>query len=521
MTLWDRLAAYGQAVMFGNYAVQPATFHTPSGLAVVAGSGREGTPEAWQAEAYRAWKTVGELHYPSTRLSRQASQSEWRVRVGGRELQPTAAKREMETLTHGLGPAGAVYLIYLNRMIAGECWYVEVEPDTFAVWSVMEKDLDKRLAALRSQGRIVLRTHQPDPTDTARADSSMRTALGPAEELVVLESLSRAQARSRLSQAGVIVTPAEQLYADADPWELNLQEAMAAAIKDERSPSAFSPIHVRMRQDLIEKVRYIMFPRPYDDLIDRKMERAIRRIAGALDIEPEVLLGLGDATFWNAWAVSMDTYQAHLAPHLDAIGDLFARVSEALRRRANPNETSPVVEIEADPRVMLARRSTVRDALDGLSRGVVGFRFVRDAIGATEADAPTDEELEIILELNGRSVDRERRVGENPGPARSNPDNASLISDFDVALHARKAVGFKLRDAWRNTPKRNRLSGLDAPDFTAWVPLEEVAREMPLVEVVSDAVFEVAAPEDRERLTSWIIETLVQPLSTLRAKELV
>jgi hypothetical protein len=238
-------------------------------------------------------------------------------------------------------------------------------------------------------------------------------------------------------------------------------------------------------------------------------------IAQAQDIEPELIQGIGDSTYWNAWAVSMDTYQAHIAPRAERIGNLYAEVAERLRGG------NQVVEITPDPRVMLARRSSVRDAFDGLRNGVVGFAYVREAMGATEQDAPTDEEWERILELQGRgtTMDRERRVGENPGPARSDPNNAAVVSDFDVALHARKTLGFKLRDAWRNTPHRNRLSGLDAPDFTCHIPMDDIAREMPIREVVADAVKEVAMGDDHDRLTSWIMDGLLTPISGLRAME--
>lgn len=527
MATRSALAEFGRALIFGQLRPSPpATFSVPAGDPVSVG--QEGRAQAWQSEAWRYWKQVGELHYPTTRLSRQTSQLEWRVFVGGRQLVPDSAKREMNQVTAGIGIAEATYLLALNLQVAGEAWYVETEDVTqdegrFEVWSVAEPELDKKLARARRNGRIVKRLWQSDPTNPNMADSSVRTALGPAEELVVLESLSRAQARSRLSQAGVIVTPAEQLYAAEDPWEKNLVDAMAAAIKDERHPSAFAPIHARMRKDLIDSVRYITFPRPYDDLIDRKIERAVRRIAGALDIEPELVLGLGDSTYWNAWAVSMDTYQAHIAPRADAIGMLYAEIDEELRKRfAQADETAPI-EVLPDPRVMLARRSTVRDAMDGFKLGVVGPRYVRDAMGATDADAPTEEEFERIMQItgSGETMDRERRVGENPGPAKSSPENSSLMSDYEAAEHARKVVGLKLREAWRNTPNRNRLSGVAPSDYATVIPLEDIAREMPLLEVIADAVREVALSSEVPRLVSWVTETLTEPLSQLRAKELV
>lgn len=515
MATLQALYEWGREYMFGIGPLppQPATFSVPAGEPVAIGANRAA---GWQKSAWSLWKQVGELHYPTTRLARQSSQLEWRVRVNGRELTPDSAKREIEAATAGMGPQEATYLLSLNDQVAGESWYVQTEEDRFTVWSVVEPDLDKKIDRLRAQGRIVLRMWQPDPTNPTKADSSVRTAIGPATEVLTLQSLSESQARSRISQAGILVTPAEQLYAPgADPWEADLIESMQAAIADVSSPSALAPIHVRMRRDLIEFVRYITFPRPYDDLVDRKIERAVHRVASALDIEPELITGIGDSSYWNAWAVSMDTYQAHIAPRAERIGALYGEVIERIR------DDGLTVEVEPNPRVMLARRSSVRDALDALKSGAVNFAFLRDAIGATDADAPNEEEMALIMQLFGRGgggvSDRERRVGENPGPARSSPTDAD--SELEVLVHARKQLGLKLREAWRNTPKRNRTSGLMPSDYTCHIPLDDIAREFAIREVIGDAVREVALDQDVARLTSWIMETLLTPVDGLRAME--
>jgi hypothetical protein len=228
----------------------------------------------------------------------------------------------------------------------------------------------------------------------------------------------------------------------------------------------------------------------------------------------------------------MDTYQAHVAPRADQIGELYADVSEFLRQRDNQ---SVAVEVEPDPRVILSRRSTARDALDGLKVGAVGYRYFREAIGAAEEDAPTDEDLEIMERLGVAkgNPDRERRVGENPGPARSSPDNSSdmlpavngstpsdPLADVEVARQARCAVGFQLRDAWRNTPNRNRLNGVAPSDYGTVIPVDDINREIPLAEVIFDAVTVHATPGDVMGLTSWIIDTLTTPLSALTARAL-
>lgn len=512
------LMEFGRALAFGLDPSPIVTTDRPAGPPVNIGSG---VPvEKWQTEAWRLWDQVGELHYPTCRLSRQTSQLEWRVRVNGRELKPDSAKAEIQAVTAGIGPQEATYLLALNDQVAGEAWYIQTADDAFAVYSVLEQGLEDKITGARRAGRIAIRAWQPDPRNPDKADSSVRTAIGPAEEVLTLQSLSESQARSRISQAGIIVTPAEQLYSDKDPWEHNLVESMQAAIKDVRSASALAPIHIRMRRDLIEFVRYITFPRPYDDLVDRKIERAVIRIANAMDIEPELLQGMGDATYWNAWAISMDTYQAHIAPRADRIGNLYAEVAEQLRAARGQND---VVEITPDPRVMLARRSTARDAFDAFKLLVVGPQYVRDAIGATEADAPTEEEMEWMMQLfgTGNTMDRERRVGENPGPARSNPQESTIITDdFEVARHARKYLGMELQDAWRNTPHRNRLAGIIHHDYICYTGRFDVDAEFDLrggIEgVVRQAVAEVASGRDVERLTSWIVKTIDVPYGALR-----
>lgn len=512
------LVQYGWAVTFGlpfGNPIQPATFSVPAGETVAVASGNN-RAQTWQKEAWRLYHLLGEIHYPTTKIARQGSQVEWFVRINGRLLTPDTAKAEMARVTAGLGPQEATYLLTLNDEVAGESWYIEEEDDKFAVWSVVENDLDKKVDRARGAGRITERMWQADPTDPRKADSSVRTAIGPAVELLTYEALAQSQARSRM-QAGVIITPAEQLYSNADPWEQNLYEALTAGIKNVESPSAIAPIHVSMRRDLIDFVRYLTFPRPYDDLIDKKQERAIRRVANALDIEPEVLLGLGDASYWNAWAVTMDMYQAHLAPRLDRIGHLYSVVLERLRERSGQGG---VVEITPDPRVMLARRATVRDAMDAHKLYVVGPSYVRDAIGASEADAPTPEELEVMERVLGggsQDMDRERRVGENPGPARSGDSQGArgVVTDLEVAEHARKALGLKLREAWRNTPQSNRLSGLMPSDYTCYIPLGDISREFDYSLVIAEAVAEMGLNGGATRLASWIIRNLTVPFAAL------
>ena len=124
-----------------------------------------------------------------------------------------------------------------------------------------------------------------------------------------------------------------------------------------------------------------------------------------------------------------------------------------------------------------------------------------------------------MLQVKGQqeNMDRERRIGENPGPARSDPNNASVMSDLEVARHARKALGLALKDAWRHTPHRNRLSGISPHDVACFIPITDIAREFALREVIGDAVREVCQNGNADQLTVWILDNLTISLDAMEA----
>jgi len=362
------------------------------------------TGQGWQTEAWRVWHELGEIHYPTSQESRLVSRVDW----------TTEPEVDLDLLFTPPGVSEVSRQIALNLYVAGEGWLIKTNrtPDdkpTDEHWRVESVGNNTSATSAKLDRALVkVRFWNPDPTETDKADSAVRAALGPANELITLQSLSRTQARSRLARAGILLRPSSRqpmLDENGDPLDFNtmLTEAMISAITEEDSTAAVVPIDVTWPADEIDSWTHLTFDFPFDDSIDGKMERAIRRIALALDIWPELLLGIADINHWGSWFLAEDTWRGHIAP----VAEMVAGTLEVAAAQVGVE-----TEITPDPSVLLARRSTVADALDAAKIGAVGLEFVRDAIGAEDEDAPTDEDLETIAMLLGKKAPEEEEEEE-------------------------------------------------------------------------------------------------------------
>ncbi|MBE3130022.1 MAG: hypothetical protein IMZ54_04785, partial [Acidobacteria bacterium] len=183
------------------------------------------------------------------------------------------------------------------------------------------------------------------------------------------------------------------------------------------------------------------------------------------------------------------------------------------------------VEVIPDPSAILARRSTTRDALDAHKEKVVGGAFVREAIGATEDDAPTAEELAIFAAAETRAP----LVEENPGPpvaaamTLTIPDgrNEGMIEGA-VAMaidQARAKVGAKLRSKLRGNPDGEKLETV--PNQLVAATCWDHAEDIDLDDTIRDALagfmswwegrgFALTPREARLAVACYVKETLRQ-----------
>jgi hypothetical protein len=410
--------------------------YMPSGGSVDLGGGLR--VQGWQTRAWALWDTVGELQEPTSNIARLVSR-----RVNFRQVAPTEISTE-DTEVKLQGALGTmplqqfVNLVTLNFQVTGEVWVFQ-SLDGWEVISVADPRLKDKISAADKAGTEYKRFYDPHPANPDYAISSFKGALDPAEDLVTLSALSRAQSRSRIAQAGILMVPIEQQFEGGDPFGAGLTDAMTAAIRDVHSPSALAPIKVDMNGDLIEKVRHLTFDRPFDDKVPEKVTQATHRIALALDIPAEMLEGYKQLSHWTAWAVQEDTYKGTIAP----LAEKSAEVLEWVAQVAGLG----MITLELDPTDLLARRSSVDDAINAAKIGAVGLAYVRSVLGASELDAPTPADLAVLNDLIGRvNADNRSADGQPNGGSGSAPNGgtepvASSASPRGRPSRAQRAAG--------------------------------------------------------------------------------
>lgn len=406
------------------------------------------TGDEWQYGAWDLWRIVGVLHYPTSFMAEQVGRVRWDVHKDGEPLDEDESDEVMRTVTEPQPPSEMSRRIALNLEVAGELFYVH---DREKGWSTVAATADKRTEKLKGKD-VVVHSWMADPVDPDKADSPVRASLGIVEEIRVIEALSRAQTRNRLAQRGILFYPSEGIFPDGDDFEDQFQQVMLASIDNEYASSAVVPPTVKFPGDLIEKWRHLVLEAPYDDKLQERLDNAIRRLALALNIVPEVLLGLADVNRWNAWISEESTYRAHVEPLAVLTGQTYAL---ALRETLNDQ----TIEVFPDPSELLARRSSVADAFEALRMGAVGYEYVRRAMGADDEDKPTPEELKLIVlltagpqavaELEGRPTATPERTPVTPPPVDEEEPEAvaAAVDPSDRALDglARALVDLDIR----------------------------------------------------------------------------
>lgn len=345
--------------------------------------------EAWQERAWRLWRILGILNAPTSFKAEQVGRLGWNVIVDGNQLEPEQALEAMEAITTGLGVREAARRIALNLEVVAEVFYARKADE----WNVYGPTTPK-LKELLKASDIVVRGWQADPEDPNKASSPIQAALNTAESIRLMAALSRSQDRNRLAQRGILLVPKEGQFPDKDPFKSMLEASITAPLTDEYSGSAVVPLVVDYPAEYIEKWRHLLLESPYDDKLMERIEAAVKQFAQEIDMPPEVLLGNMDSNHWNAWLSSEENYRGYVEPLGSMVGEVFA---DAMMQAVE----GKVVTVTPDPVLLLARRASVQDAFEALRLGAVGFAYVRDAIGADDDDAPTPEEVELILRMLG------------------------------------------------------------------------------------------------------------------------
>lgn len=327
------------------------------------------TKETWQMDAYSFAEAIGEIGYALNLKANALAECRIRpeIRVPGTdEWEETDDPRMLRVLSAFKPPSGdqgeLLRQAGLHWDIAGECYLtglpVRDERDRPAglIWeflSTLELRIEGKGKVYRnayggSKGRSEIeidayasRLHHRDPRYSARADSPMRRLLPICRELVLLTQVIDAIAKTRLS-AGLLFIPWEVSFGPQNDWEDpgnadtgfdEFEEELArhinSPVEDRTSPSSLLPLLMRGPALVKDKptkdlMGIIDLTRELDTLYKDLRQESLVRLAGGLDMPPEVLSGKGSLNHWTGYNVDADFIANHVVPTGGVIVDFIS-----------------------------------------------------------------------------------------------------------------------------------------------------------------------------------------------------
>jgi hypothetical protein len=355
-----------------------------------------GTPLLWQQEAYRHYDRCGELHFSAGAVASMISRCGVQIWTRQPDGEPGKPVTEGKIAKLSGQLAGAeekpeiLRLAGLNDFLVGD-YYTCVE----TVEEGEDKGKDRwfvlSVSQVRRQGEHTLQFerplkyggglieyHLPDPRSTRpkvenkvilwrtftehaqltdQPDSSVRAAIPILNLIEQYDKRSSAQNDSRLAGAGVLFLPHEFAFpipppgppgspptptTPVDAFEAKLGEAMSKTLRDPANARSLVPIMATVKGELIDKVKWLTFETPLDEQTMQRLDQCIRRLGLALDMPPELLMGVGTM---NHWCVDTQTQiltrEGWRYEHELTTGDVVL----TLNHKTGVSEWQPVLDI--------------------------------------------------------------------------------------------------------------------------------------------------------------------------------
>lgn len=423
------------------------------------GMGGNPNEDDWQAEAWRYANCIGELSAVVRWMGASAARVTLKaVKVDESTGQadtpsedPTAVRLVQDMAGGSTGQSGMMrqaatfltvvgefYVVILqNQQTQEEEWSL-IAPDKAnkdsmsGAWKVIVDGEEREVDAERES---IFRVWQPDPHEPEKATSSVRAALPILAEIEAMDKLVKAVSRSRVAGNGILVIPSEasipspngptagEVPGVPSPMGIsgpqsagNLSAALSSAMKtattNPDSPASIVPIVISAPGEHIDKFKHLTFGSELTDTATSTREKAIRRLALSLDIPPEVLLGLGDSTHWNAAMVDEAALRQHIAPMMSTICEalteavlhpVMAGADDVEDEDENgvPEDYESIV-VGFDMSALSQKQDNSTNAIAAYDKGAISIDSLRRELGFGDDDKPTevgDEERLMALAL--------------------------------------------------------------------------------------------------------------------------
>lgn len=388
--------------------------------------------DSWQQEAWRLYDVIGELRFIANWIGSACS----RVRVyvakvdeNGR-IQQEVTNKKIGGLSDTLfnGPAGlaeALRLMGINLTIAGDVYVVgrggdiandgPPDADSWLVvscselkrWGPGSQDIAWMYGDLNNKQErerldpekdLIIRIWTPHPRRGLWADSPTRGAMPMLWEIERLTRYVFSQIDSRLFSAGMVPIPKEISFPDEDP-ELSGAEALtdklmrigALSLKGEGTAAGIVPVFVEMPMEALGKISMIDFASQLSEQALELRTEALRRLALAMDIDPSILSGAGEANHWGAWQIMEGQIKVHIEPLMTRICDglTTAYLRPALKSMGE-DEDRYIYWFDTAP--LTVRPERLKETREMYDAGLVSKATVLLAGDYKISDAPDDEE---------------------------------------------------------------------------------------------------------------------------------
>jgi hypothetical protein len=382
----------------------------------------------WQLESWRHYDICGELRFVANWLGQAISRCRMYVaeideetgEPGDETQDETASSIGRSIFTGPARRAEAQRLLALNLTVAGEVYIVceAKDGDTPDVWYTVSTSeifrtgdtITVRRSMTHGGGKYVLQANKdilircwgPHPRVYDASDSTVRAVLPVLREIEQSTKRVFAEIDSRLAGAGVLAIPTEMDFpgepgdTPSERFSAQLERTMAASLQQHDTAEALVPIVIEVAGEFLGKLQHLTFASPVSETIIGLRKDAITRLAMALDVPPEVLLGMGKSSHWNAWQVEESTIKIHVEPVLIRIADALTTgyLHPALKAMGVKDFERYTVWFDTAPLAVRPNRSD--QALQFRDKGLLSDTATRGYGDFPEDDAPTEEETNVI-----------------------------------------------------------------------------------------------------------------------------
>ena len=318
----------------------------------------------------------------------------------------------------------------INVAVAGECYLIQhkdqwmIKSTSEVVSTVDGKVILRRLRAGGStsttasggqpgdielpKNAYVGRIWREHPRYSLEPESSMLGLREVCDELLVLQRMIRAVARSRMN-AGILYIPTglsaagSSINSDTAKDEESLDElvsdiydSISSSVDDETAATTVVPTMVSGPPDAADKLRLISLARESDQYLVERCDRALERLLQGLDMPKDIVSGMANVKYSNAIQIDESLYKGHIEPLalmlVDALTTMYIR--PALKKRFSlTNRELDFLRIWYDPSEVVTKSDPAASANTGYDNFAISAAAWRAAHGFSDTDAPSEHEL--------------------------------------------------------------------------------------------------------------------------------